>query len=200
MIDERFVFVGLVIGLIGSISYVVDTIKGKTQPNRVTWFLWALAPFVAFSAMMDQGVGLVSVMTLSVGIGPFLIFCASFFNKQSVWKMSRFDYVCGAFSLLALVGWYITKEANAAIALSLLADALALTPTLVKSIKDPESESSLVFLMATINSAIALLVLDTWTFSESAFPLYIFIGCALMFVLIQFKIGPRIKARFAKTP
>ena len=38
MLDPNFVIVGVVIGFLGGISYLVDTLKGKTKPNRVTWF------------------------------------------------------------------------------------------------------------------------------------------------------------------
>lgn len=57
MINENFVILGAIIGFIGGLSYLVSTIKGKTRPNRATWFLWALASLIAFSAEIKQGVG-----------------------------------------------------------------------------------------------------------------------------------------------
>ncbi len=74
MINENFVILGVVIGFIGSLSYLLSTIKGKTKPNRVTWFLWAIAPLIAFAAEIKEGVGIQSLMTFSVGFGPLLIF------------------------------------------------------------------------------------------------------------------------------
>ena len=47
MLDVHFVYLGAAIGAIGQVGYVVDTIRGRTQPNRVTWLLWALAPLLA---------------------------------------------------------------------------------------------------------------------------------------------------------
>jgi hypothetical protein len=60
MLDEKFVILGIIVGFIGSLSYLIDTIKGKTKPNRVTWFLWALAPLIAFTAEIKQGVGAIT--------------------------------------------------------------------------------------------------------------------------------------------
>lgn len=50
MLNENFVILGAVIFAIGSLSYLIDTLKGKVKPNRVTFFLWALAPLIAFAA------------------------------------------------------------------------------------------------------------------------------------------------------
>lgn len=55
MINENFIFVGAVLSLVGSLNYVINTLKGRTKPNRVTWFLWALAPLIAFSAEIQKG-------------------------------------------------------------------------------------------------------------------------------------------------
>ena len=58
MLNVHFVFLGAAIGLVGQTFYVVDTIRGRTQPNRVTWLLWAVAPLLAFAVEIDKGVGL----------------------------------------------------------------------------------------------------------------------------------------------
>ncbi len=77
MLDPNFVILGAAIGFIGGISYLVDTLKGKTKPNKVTWFFWSLAPLIAFAGELDKGVGLQSLMTFMVGFSPLLIFLAS---------------------------------------------------------------------------------------------------------------------------
>jgi hypothetical protein len=194
MIPSYFIYVGAILSLSGSLNYAINTLKGKTKPNRVTWFLWALAPLIAFAAQISQGVGLVSLMTFMVGFGPLLIFIASFFNKNSAWKLTKFDIVCGSLSLLGLVIWFFTREANYAIAIAIIADLLAALPTIVKSYKYPETESHLVFLFASINALIALLVIENWGFEYYAFPLYILLLCLPLFFMIKFKLGPKISS------
>lgn len=68
MIGERWIILGVTLNFLGAIGYLVDTVKGKTKPKRVTWFMWALAPLVAFFAEIKQGVGLQSLMTFMVGL------------------------------------------------------------------------------------------------------------------------------------
>lgn len=193
MINENFVILGALFSLIGTASYIYSTLKGRTKPNRVTWFLWALAPLIAFSAMVGEGVGISSLMTFMVGFGPLLVFLVSFVNRKSVWRLTKFDLICGALSLAGLGLWAITKDAGLAIIFSITADGLALLPTLVKAWRRPETENYVSFLGGASSAFITMLTLKEWTLATAGFPIYIFVACALMVFVIKFKPGKKLK-------
>lgn len=195
MIDARFVLVGALLNILGSATYAYNTFKGKTKPNRVTWFLWALAPLIAFTAQIGEGVGWQIVMTFMVGFGPLLVFIASFLNRKAYWKISRLDIACGALSVIALILWWITGEGNIAIALSIVADLLAGVPTLIKAYKEPETEHPDVFRNGALSAFITLLTIKTWTFASYGFALYILLICVTLYALIRFKLGERLFPR-----
>ncbi len=189
MLNPNFVLVGILIGAIGSLSYIVDTVRGRVRPNRVSFFMWSIAPLIAFAAEAKQGVGIQSLMTFSVGFFPLTIFIASFVNKKAEWKLTRFDLACGFLSLVGLTLWIITKVGNVAIFFSILADGLAAIPTLVKAFKYPETESPWPWITASINAAFTLLTIKIWNFSNYGFPIYIGIITFIIFIFVQFKIG-----------
>lgn len=189
MLNPNFVLIGVFAQAVGGFSYLVDTVKGKIQPNRVSWFLWALAPMIAFAAEIKQGVGIQSLTTFIVGFVPLCIFIASFVNKKAEWKLRKLDFICGTLSLLGLILWYVTKVGNIAILFSILADGLAYIPTIVKSYHHPESENIKVYFLGLLNPVIALLTIKIWNFQTYGFPLYIFIADLITTVLIQFKLG-----------
>lgn len=191
MISEKFILFGALLNIVGSVTYAWNTFKGKTKPNRVTWFLWALAPLIAFTAQIGEGVGLQVLMTFMVGFGPALVFIASFLNRKAYWDITKLDIVCGVLSLLALILWWITGEGNIAIAFSIAADLLAGVPTLIKAYQEPETEHSTVFRNGAISAAITLLTIKSWTFANFGFALYILLICVVLYVLIQFKLGTR---------
>ncbi|MBW4061000.1 hypothetical protein HJC99_00255 [Candidatus Saccharibacteria bacterium] len=141
MLDSRFLYLAAVIELIGVAAYAFDTFKGNTKPNRVTWLLWTVVPFIAFFAQISEGAGLATILTLAVGLGPLLVLLASFLNKQSYWQVTKFDLICGVISVLALILWYITGKGNVAIIFSMLADFMAAVPTLVKAWKYPKPKA-----------------------------------------------------------
>lgn len=193
MLHPNFVIIGTLISAVGSIAYIIDTVKGKVKPNRVSFLLWSIAPIIAFAAQIGKGVGIASLMTISVGILPLLTFGGSFVNKNAEWKLNQFDLICGFLSVVGLIFWLITQEGNIAIAFSIIADGLAAVPTVVKAYKYPETEAAWPWLSAPVGVILTLLTLDQLTFANSAFIIYIFIANTTIFSLVQFKIGKRLR-------
>jgi hypothetical protein len=192
MIDERFVVLAALINVFGSLLYALSTLKGKTQPNRVTWFLWAINPLIAFAAQVGEGAYWIALMTFMVGFGPALVLTASFLNKNAYWKITRFDSVCGILSVLAIALWIITGTGIIAIWLSIVADLFAGLPTLVKAWRFPETEDHRAFRNAGIGAVITLLTVQKWQFSQYGFALYIFIICSVFYILIRLRPQQRI--------
>lgn len=193
MINEKFIILAVLIDLIGSGGYVIDTLKGNTKPNRVTWFLWFIIPAVTCAGMIAERADTTSIILTGIfGFIPIVVFLVSFISKKSFWAISRFDYLCGALSLTGLIGWLLTNDGNLAIIFSILADFLAAMPTILKSFKAPETESWLVYLNASIAASITLLTVRNWNFASIAFPIYAAATCFVLFALIKFKLGIRI--------
>jgi hypothetical protein len=191
MLNQNFIIIGTLIGAAGSLAYLVDTVKGKVKPNRVSFLLWSIAPFIAFAAQIKQGVGLASLMTFSTGFLPLTTFIASFVNKKAEWKITKFDLVCGVLSILGLILWLVTKVGNIAITFSILADALAAIPTIVKAYKYPDTEIAWPWIATAFGVVLTLLTLNELTFANSGFIVYILIVNTLIFSLVQFRVGEK---------
>ena len=191
MLHSNFVIVGTLVGAAGAVAYLVNTVKGKVKPNRVTFLLWSVVPFIAFFAQIRQGVGLEALMTFSTGFLPLLVFIASFMNKQAVWKVTRFDLICGFLSLAGLVLWLITKVGNVAIFFSIVADGLAALPTIVKAYKFPDTEIAWPWIATVIGVILTLLTIPAFTFANSGFILYILVVNTLIYTLVRFRLRER---------
>ena len=178
-----FVILGSVIALSFSMTYLVASLRGRVQPNKVTWLIWAIAPMISAFAAFSAGVTWAALPVFCSGLGPFLIFLSSFVNKKAYWAMGRIDYICGAVSLLALLAWYMTQDPVVAIVLSLLSDFLAALPTLIKGWKFPETEKGFLYLGSVISSLTSFTEIKQWTVTQIAFPLYLII-LGLSFCLI----------------
>lgn len=192
MLNPNFVIVGTLIGAVGSTVYLIETLKGKIKPNKVSFLLWSIAPFIAFAAQVKQGVGLESLMVFSQGFLPFLIFLGSFVNKKAQWRITKFDLTVGFLSLVGLILWLITKVGNVAIFFSILSDGLAAVPTIVKSYKFPDTELAWPWAATAFGVMLTLLTIKEWTFANSAFIIYLFIVTLAIFLLVQFRVGEKI--------
>jgi hypothetical protein len=183
---EFLVFVAAAGSLAAALVYIRSMFRGQTKPNRVTWFMWSVAPFVATAAAVSNGVGWAVIPVFMSGFGPFLIFTASFFSKKAYWKHTSFDYICGALSGLAIILWYLTSNPNVAIVFAIVSDALAAVPTLLKAWRNPQTESAWPYLIGIFVPLTSFLVASAWNFSELAFPSYlIMINILLLYTVVR---------------
>jgi hypothetical protein len=183
MLPENFAIIGAIIGSLGGLYYLYDTIVGNAQPNRVTWLLWGIFPMVIFVAQRAQGVESLSWTSFVAGFTPFLIVAASYFNKKAYWKSSPRDYYLMAAALVGIILWAITDNPNLALLFSLLADMLAAIPTLIKSYSHPRSESWIGYAISAFGFGISLLSVQTYNFETATFVAYVFILNAAFAVL-----------------
>ncbi|PIR84091.1 hypothetical protein COU18_01675 [Candidatus Kaiserbacteria bacterium CG10_big_fil_rev_8_21_14_0_10_51_14] len=171
---------GVVAHVSGTACYLWRTLKGRTKPNRVSFFIWSLAPLIGVSASLSDGVGWAALPVFMAGFGPLLIFGASFVNPNAYWQLRKLDYACGAFSLLALVLWAITQDPFWAVFFAIVSDVLASWPTILKSWRYPETEYFSAYAGAAFSSLTALIVAESLKFTEIAFPLMILVACAII--------------------
>lgn len=183
MLPEYFAIIGAVIGTLGGLYYLYDTITGKAQPNRVTWLLWGIFPLVIFVAQRAQGIAEISWTSFVAGFTPLLVVAASFFNKKAYWKSAPRDYYLMAAALIGIILWAITDNPNLALLFSLVADILAAIPTLIKSYSHPHSESWIGYTISAVGFGISLLSVQVFDFENAAFVAYIFVLNATLVVL-----------------
>jgi len=181
----------------GYASYLRDTLRGKTQPNRASWALWAAAASIAFAAELAQHTPLTAALvTLVLGADPALILAASLASRQAYWQAGRLEWACAALACAALAAWALTRRGDTAIALAIAADLLAAVPTIAKSWSNPQSETAGTYIASAAGAAIMLLAVPDWSFAAAAFPAYVVAICATITGLIT---RPRTPAARAKT-
>lgn len=179
------VILSVALSLSGAVVYIRDMFRGKSKPNLVTWGLWAFAPLIATGAALAASADhWTTVRIFMSGFGPLLVFVAAFIAKQSYWKLTGFDYACGAFSLVALGCWLGANSPVLAILLAATADLLATLPTMVKAWKYPETETLYTYFIGLFTAAIIIPAITVWNIENSAFQIYLLTANFLLFVIV----------------
>jgi len=194
VIDVHFVILGAFIGVAGMALYVRDTIRGETQPNRVTWLLWGVAPLIIFAVEIREGVGLRALITGMAAATALTIFLASFVNRRAVWRIGPFDWACGVLSVAGTIGWLLTRDGIVALVAALVADLLAGLPTVVKSFREPDTESPALYRCSLVNAVITLLTVNHVTLAVVAFPAYIAGMSGMQTLLVSRRRQERVRA------
>jgi hypothetical protein len=173
MIPEYFAYLSLLFGFIGTFVYIRDTIYGKTRPNRISWLFWSIAPLVGIYISYKSGIEIpLLISTFTAGFFPFIIFISSFLNKNSYWKINKFDILCGLLSFIAIIIWVTTKDGAISLVFAILADLFASIPTIVKSWNNSDTENITPYSFGILNQIITFLIITNFSFFNLAFPIY----------------------------
>lgn len=183
MIPEYFAIVGAVVSSVGGLYYFVETLRGRTQPNRVTWLLWWLFPTIIFVAQRVQGVEESSWLTFAAGFTPLLIVIASFVNRKAYWKTRPADYALMGAGFAGIVAWALTSDPNIALLFALVADFAAGVPTFIKAFRHPESESWVAYAISAAGFALGVLAIHRFSFEGSAFAIYLLLMNTVLAIL-----------------
>ena len=175
------VILSILISVSGSIPYIVNTISGKTRPNRVTWGMWGLAAMISAGAAIGAHADpWTTSRVFMAGFMPLIIFLVSFINKKSYWKLTPFDFLCGVFSLCALIAWLIIDSNKSAVILALIGDTIATLPTLIKAWKHPETETGTLYIASIISASLILPAIPTWNIVNCAFQIYLLVITSIL--------------------
>ena len=112
---------------------------------------------------------------------------ASFINKNSYWRLGRFDWFCGGLSLGALVFWQLADSPLVAVLLATTANTLAYVPTFMKAWNYPETESRLIFITSFLSAILIIPAIPVWTIANSAFQIGLMATTGAMLVAIYRK-------------
>ncbi len=180
MLSEKIVYIAVILNLIGQISYIRSIFQGKAKPNLVSWFMWMLAPFIGVFLEIKAGAGLSVLPVFMAGFGPLIIITGALIKGNALWKLKFFDFICGFFSLIALLLYIITHNLAVSIVFAILSDALAFIPTYKKGWQHPESESVSGYSWCIVSNILGLLVIRKWSFAIYSFGVYFVIANIIM--------------------
>ena len=187
MLPEKIIFIGFIVSLITPLLYIKNILYGTTRPNLVSWFFWMLAPFVGVFFELKAGAGLAALPVFMAGFGSLLIIIFSLWKKNAYWKITKFDIACGIFSFFALVLYAFTHNLGISILFAIISDGLACIPTMIKSWKFPETETTAPYFGGIFNNILALLIIKNWIFPIYSFSVYLVLINIIMVLCVYHK-------------
>jgi hypothetical protein len=168
--------------LLGFVPYWISILRGKTQPNRATWAIWSIVGLILSSSYWAVGARDTIWVPLSYVIGPIVTSILGIRWGEGGW--TRFDRRCLMGTAVSLVLWIVLKSPLVALGLNLLIDFLGALPTIAKSARDPEGEDPLAWVLFAIGNGFNLLAINQWSWEIAAYPIYLFVICVWMVVLL----------------
>lgn len=172
MLPVEFISLAIILRLSSGAQYTWSVITGKSRPNPITWFFWGLTALITFFAQLSEGLTNLAIVSLALAIGPLAVSIIATLRGHLRAHLNKFNFICMTITVIGIILWRITDNADVAIMFSIIADATISLPTLTKGFKDPESEYIIPYFLSIVSMTITLLTITEWSFTAFAFPMY----------------------------
>ena len=170
---ELVVILGLAAGLIGvldTIPYVRDTLRGSTRPHRGTWLIWGVLAVVVSLSQYADGASWSLVMAGVQAVLTSLVFVLSV--RRGEGGVSRADITMIAIAGAGVTGWIVADEPIVATACVVAADLIGAGLMVPKTYRDPHSETLITFAFASLGGALAAGAVGAIDVSLLLYPVY----------------------------
>jgi hypothetical protein len=155
----------------GYVPYAFDILKGRAQPARSARVMFLCLLVVTILQQLSVHSGSLIAFTSGELIGSIAILALAI--KYGVGGFARLDMFCYSLLVIDVAVWLITGNALIALHLSVLADLIAFTPTLVKTWHRPKSETPLFFITGIIAPVLNILATGRYGYAVLLFPIYL---------------------------
>lgn len=178
--------------LIGGIPYLKDIYQKKAHPHVLSWIGWAFITASGAFAMLAEGSTWAVAILFANTFLCLAIAAYSIIKKVGVWSTTKMDFVFFGIGILGLILWQTLDLPVIALIFAIIADLSFGIPTIIKAYQNPLSESYFVWLTATLSGLLSLFAVKNFSFSEVAYPLYLFIYDGIVLLLVLRIINKRI--------
>ena len=169
MLAALGVFAGI-LSLIANIPYIIDTIKGKTKPHRVTWGIFFLLNLIFLANQLAAGATSSIWLVVAFATSTFIVFSLSV--KLGIGGTSRLDILVLAGAMIGVVIWQLLDAPVASIIANLTVAAIASIPTYKKAWAHPETETTISYSVGAIAAAMSAISVGKLDFVLLLLPVY----------------------------
>jgi len=193
---ETYAVISAVLILVAGPPYALDTLKGITKPERMTWFIFSLLGVVAFISQAGLGASWSLLFSGLDTAGSCLMLLLSL--KYGVGGYAKRDLVALVIALLGVVVALFFKQPVVSLMGVILADASGTALTVRKAYFDPGSETTLTWVCVGTSAVFGSLAVGSWSLALLLYPAYLVIANYAV-PLAQF-LGRSRRPAPAKTP
>ena len=189
--DVKVIF-GVIAGIIAFTAYIVYIIsifRGKTKPNRATWWIWTFMGLVVGLSYYASGAENTIWVPFVEFIGPLSIALLSIKYGEGGLD-NRTDLICLFGAVFSVILWIIFNNPVIALVSSLAVDSFAIIPTIKKSYLRPEGEDFWAWFGTGMADSLNMFAVERFTFAILLYPIYMLVSdLIIIFILLLRKKG-----------
>ncbi len=181
---EIFAVIAGLMLLAGAPPYLVDILKGKTKPERATWFIWSVLGMIALISQINLH-GHWSIVFVGLdAFGSLMVFSLSL--KYGVGGWTRLDKLALVIATAGIIFSFLAHAPIIALLGVVLADLSGAVLTVRKTFLAPETETTITWLFVGTASLFGVLSVGKLDYGLLIYPLYLALANYSVVVAQQF--------------
>lgn len=168
---EAFGILSGAIMVLGGPPYLFDILKGKTKPQRTTWFIWTVLGMIAFASQIKLG-GHWSLVYMGLNaLGNLAVFLLSLKFGTGGWK--RLDIITLIIAVGGVIVSIMVDSPLTALWGTIIAGAAGDVLTVYKAYLEPSTETAVTWFFLGTSSLFAALAVGRWSYPLLLYPIYL---------------------------
>lgn len=162
-----------IVAIVAFLPYILSILKGKTRPNKATWWVWTMIGGLVLLSYYSVGANSTLWVPIALFVGMFATAVLSLKYGESGW--SKLDLYCLGGGAVGIILWIIFSEPLLALVASMFVSFVGALPTIKKTYIDPVGENRLAWILFSTADIINLFAVEQWAFAIAIYPICLFI-------------------------
>lgn len=185
MIFKTLGVLAILLQIAGFIPYILNILKGKTKPERASFWIFSLLVGVALVAQVLDKITWAAILVFVSFLCVLTIAILSL--KYGYGKIHRRDTVSIIIALLGVIIWQLTSKPLVAVTMVILVDFAGFWLTLLKTWKAPYTETLFAWVASGVAGILAIIATQNNSAIQIAYLLYSTIANCLISLLIVYR-------------
>jgi hypothetical protein len=182
-----------VVGVIDTVPYVRDTVRGTTRPHRGAWLIWSLLAIVVCLSQRADGASWTLAMAGTQAVVTSFVFVLAI--RWGEGGVSPGEAATIGLAGVGVGAWLLVEDPTIATGGVMTADLLAIGLMVPKICRDPDSETLATYVLASVCGALAIGAVGAFDVALLVYPAYYCLINAGISALILSR-----RARATRTP
>ena len=166
--------ISVVMFLAAAPPYILDTVHGKTKPERATWLIYSILNTVAFVSQVTLGGGWSLVFLGLDTLGSMIVLGLSLRFGVGGWTL--LDRIALMIASLGVVAAVFVHQPVVAILGVILADISGTVLTVLKTFHAPDSETTISWLLTGTGAVTGILAVGKFDIALLLYPTYLMLA------------------------
>lgn len=181
-VRDGLIVVSSILVIAGTVPYLIDTIRGKTKPNIVSWLTWTVLTGIGAAAAYSSHAYATAALVGSSGIATGAIVIAG--ARYGIARYTRFDAACQASAVIGLILWYVFNSPAVATIAVVIIDLIAAVPTYRHAYFEPNEETLSTYVIGTVAVILSIIAITEWSVVSSLYPIYLLLSDGLIIAIL----------------